>query len=248
MSSFDRLRFLLLQIRDSDDAMAGHEHECFARALEVAPDRITLCDLLTRSVEADDLEGVDVILIGGSGDYSVVSEDAWLHRALESLRRIYELRKPTFGSCWGFQAFARALGGRVVHDENRAEVGTHRLVTTPEAREDPVFGHLGPGFRAQLGHEDVVVELPPNAVLLASTDRVANQAYRLADAPVYCTQFHPELRSEDLLVRFATYPRYVERIARVPLEEFSRTVEESPGATLLLRNFVSAVIGNDLEE
>ena len=29
----DRLRYLLLQVRNHDDPMAGHEVECFARAL-----------------------------------------------------------------------------------------------------------------------------------------------------------------------------------------------------------------------
>jgi GMP synthase-like glutamine amidotransferase len=52
-----------------------------------------------------------------------------------------------------------------------------------------------------MGHEDIVIEIPPQATLLASSKKVTNQAYRFNDAPIYCTQFHPELNRSDLLRR-----------------------------------------------
>ena len=70
------------------------------------------------------------------------------------------MAKPAFASCWGFQALARALGGEVVTDLVRAEVGTFEIQLTAAGRSDPLFGPLGERFLAQLGHQDVVTRLP----------------------------------------------------------------------------------------
>jgi GMP synthase (glutamine-hydrolysing) len=241
---FERIRYLLLQVRNPDDPMRTHEVASFARALATTSEQIDVFDLLSGALCDADLAGVDMCLLGGSGDYSVVGEGAWLDRALESMRLIHASGKPTFASCWGFQAMARALGGRVIHDLERAEVGTHRLIATPQGREDPLFGPLGESFQGQMGHEDHVVELPPRTTLLASTERVRNQAYRFNDAPIYCTQFHPELNCDDLLLRVTTYPRYIERIAGLPPERFVEMIEETPETEAILKRFVAMVFAD----
>ncbi|MBW3541972.1 MAG: type 1 glutamine amidotransferase [Planctomycetes bacterium] len=239
----DRLRYLLLQVRNPGDPMRGHEVRSFARVLDCAPERIVVFDLLSGSVSPAQLQGVDMLLLGGSGHYSAAGEGVWLERAMESLRLVYESRCPTFASCWGFQALARALGGRVVHDLSHAEVGTHELFLTPAGRTDPVFSPLGERFYGQMGHEDRVVELPPGATLLASSALVENQAYRFDDRPIYCTQFHSELNRDDLLLRVQTYPKYIERIAGLPPERFPELLKDSPETEPLLRRFVRLVFG-----
>lgn len=238
----NQLRFLLLQARDGDDPMRGHEVDCFARALEVAPGRIGTFDLIEGALEEHDVSATDVFLLGGSGDYSATSEDPWLHRALDSMRLIHASGTPAFASCWGFQAMARAMGGTVIHDPEHAEIGSQELHATEAGRRDPVFAGVGATFRSQMGHEDRVIELPPNATLLASTRTVAQQAYRFDDAPIYCTPFHPELDLEGLIVRLERYPKYVERFAGVPFEEFVKTQRETPEHDSLLRDFVERVV------
>ena len=47
-------------------------------------------------------------------------------------------------------------------------------------------------------HEDQITVLPPGAVLLASSDAVALQAFRLGQH-VRGLQFHPEVGADDLL-------------------------------------------------
>ena len=231
---------MLLQSRNPDDPIREHEIECFAEMLDAPQEAIRTHDLITQSLDPSVADDVDVFLLGGSGDHSVVRESSWLERALESLRGVHASRTPTFASCWGFQAMARALGGRVVHDLENAEVGTHQLTLTDEGTHDPLFAELGPTFDGQMGHEDRVVELPRNATLLATSSDNVFQAYRFDDAPIYCTQFHPELTREALLVRLRQYPKYVETIARCPMEEFERTVTETSAASGLLRRFVTA--------
>jgi GMP synthase (glutamine-hydrolysing) len=159
------------------------------------------------------------------------------------MREIHHRAKPTFASCWGFQAMARALGGRCIHDLHNAEVGTIEITLTDAGRDDPLFGGLPPVFAAQAGHEDHVVALPTDAVLLASSSRVKEQAFRFAGRPIYCTQFHPELDRAAMLERVMAYPEYVARIARVPFDEFVQSCRESPEANSLLARFVKVVFG-----
>jgi GMP synthase (glutamine-hydrolysing) len=248
------LRYLLLQTRNAGDPMAAQEVRCFARALGCEIAAIEVFDLLGAAPTMEKLRQPDVLLLGGSGHYSaaeapVSSEPGrlaprvspWLVRALETMRGIHYLAKPTFASCWGFQAMARAMGGRCIHDLPSAEIGTIELMLTPEGREDPLFRQLPSKFVAQAGHEDHVVQLPADAVLLASSPRVPEQAFRFTDRPIYCTQFHPELDRATMRDRVLQYPEYVARIARVSFDEFMRGVEETPEANSLLRRFVELV-------
>ncbi len=186
----DTLRYLLLQARDLDDPMCPQEVSCFTRALQCAPEQIRTFDLLQGRLTHRQWDAVDVVLLGGSGDYSVAQGGPWLERVLDTMRDLHARSKPTFASCWGFQAMAKALGGDVVTDLARAELGTLDLRLTEAGEHDPLFGPLGPTPLVHMGHQDIVESLPADAVLLASTDRVENQAFRFAGKPIYCTQFH----------------------------------------------------------
>lgn len=231
-------KFLLLQVRNHDDSMRQQEVSCFARALECQPDQIRVFDLLSGVPTVRQLDEVDVVLLGGSGDYSVAQGGEWLSAVLLAMRELYELSKPTFASCWGFQAMAKALGGDVITDKSRAELGSVEVRLTEAGRADPLFGPLGDTFLAPMGHQDCVVHLPPGAILLASSEKVENQAFRFPDRPIYCTQFHPELDRDALLQRVRAYPQYVETITGVPIEEFERTCQETKVTDELLGRFV----------
>jgi GMP synthase (glutamine-hydrolysing) len=237
------LRFLLMQVRNADDPMIEQEVAAFARVLDCDPARIGIHDLLTGGPSAAQLDEADVVLLGGSGHYSAAGEGAWLDRILDTLRDIHACAKPTFASCWGFQAMARAMGGRVIHDPARAELGTHHLTLSEAGQADPVFSPLGKSFLAQMGHVDRVERLPDDGVLLASTVLVDNQAFRFADKPIYCTQFHPELSVENLIGRVRAYPEYAEQILGITPDEFAAACQETPGAEKLVRRFVEEVFG-----
>jgi GMP synthase (glutamine-hydrolysing) len=238
-----QLRYLLLQVRNPGDAMRAQEVRCFARMLECDASAIEVFDLLSGAPPRAALDAADMCLLGGSGQYSVAGEGQWLDRALDSMRELHRLAKPTFASCWGFQAMAQAMGGRCIHDPASAELGTIELRLTEAGRRDPLFGQLPPRFASQAGHEDRVVELPHDAVLLASSDRVREQAICFADKPIYCTQFHPELDRATLVERAKAYPEYIRRIAGVPIDEFVNLCRDTPEANTLLRRFVALVFG-----
>lgn len=242
------LRYLLLQVRNADDPMLKQEVACFAEILESDICQIEVFDLLGGPLQEHDLMESDIVLIGGSGHYSAAGEGDWLEVALDSLRLVHDSRKPTFASCWGFQAMARALGGRVVHDLEKAEIGVHHVRLTAAGAADLVFGPSGPVLQGLMGHEDTVIELPPGTELLASTERVQNQAYRFLDRPIYCTQFHPELNRQSFLGRLNTYPEYVEKIAGLSLDEFRHSIHDTPEAAALLKRFVQQIAPLHLDQ
>jgi GMP synthase (glutamine-hydrolysing) len=235
-------RFLLLQVRNPGDPMRENEVACFRRCFGLQADRLRVHDLIRGPPSRQDLDRADVVLLGGSGDHSVAKGGTWLAGALEAMVQLHETSKPTFASCWGFQAMARALGGEVVTDRSRAEVGTVWLELTSAGESDPVFGPLGRRFLAQIGHEDIVTALPDGATLLASTDRVENQAFRFEGKPIYATQFHPELSRADLLARIRRYPSYLAFTEASSLEEFERMTPETPHMEGLLRRFLDLVM------
>lgn len=241
-----RLRFLLLQARNHDDPMRQQEVSCFAQSLHCDEHQIKVFDLLNQTLTRQQLDGAEIVLIGGSGHYGAVNDAPWLERALDSLREIHRLSKPTFGSCWGFQAMSRALGGTVIKDLDHAELGTQRLKLTPEGRMDPLLGPLGELFHGQMGHEDRVSSLPENAILLASSDRVTHQAYCFRNKPLYFTQFHPELTRDQLLERLRAYPNYVARISGLPYVEFASGCYETPATANLLQRFTQLVVQENL--
>jgi len=147
--------------------MRQQEVDCFCRILGCTPDQMTVHNLLNGAPSSTALDSATIVLLGGSGDYSAAGEGSWLERALDVLRQLYESSKPTFASCWGFQAMARAMGGRVIHDLTRAELGTLEIFHTQAAIEDPVFKTTPNPFLGQMGHEDLVEELPADTINLA---------------------------------------------------------------------------------
>ena len=242
MGSAGQPRFLLLQVREPGDAMAANEAFAFRRALGLQPDQLEVFDLLAGAPALSLLRPADAVLIGGSGDHSVVRGGPWLSGALRAMELLYEHSIPTFASCWGFQGLAKALGGRVVTDHARAEVGVLPLDLTEAGRRDPVFGPIGSGFPVVIGHEDIVDELPEGAVSLASSPTIENEALKFVDKPIYATQFHPELVKEDLIARIAAYPPYLPLTGARSIEELRAMTPETPGAAGLLRRFVQEVV------
>ncbi len=202
-------RFLLLQVRSADDPMGEHERAAFRAALGAAPGDLDAWNLLDGGPGRERLKAADMVLVGGS-EHSVAEgrEAPWITGALGTMESLVRNEKPAFASCWGFQALARALGGRVVTDPDLAELGVLTLRLTGAGARDPLFADLGPSFRAVIGHEDSVAELPPGAVGLASSPRAEHAAFAIPGVPLYATQFHPELDRAGLAARLRRYPRY----------------------------------------
>ncbi|MFH2203413.1 MAG: type 1 glutamine amidotransferase [Elusimicrobiota bacterium] len=197
---------LLLQIRNADDPMAGHEHDCFAKMCGVAPERIIAHNAVLAAPAPGAWRDFDAVMVGGAGDYSMATKPFAHHRKTQDfVLEVLNRQVPFFGSCMGFHIVAAALGGEVVEDRACREVGTFEIRLTPEGAQDPLFGKLPPSFHAHLGHVDRVARAPGNAVRLAESELVEHQAFRIGGGPAYCTQFHPELDSRTNKERYDFY-------------------------------------------
>ncbi|MDX1532342.1 MAG: type 1 glutamine amidotransferase [Rhodothermales bacterium] len=234
----DSLRVRLLQVRERA-AVRAEELESFRERCRLRPDQVLSTDVLTEPLDAGLLDGVDAVFIGGAGAYSVTRTYPFTAPLIRLLHASAERAIPTFGSCWGHQFLARAFGGEVVFDPDRSEMGTHAVRLTEAGQDDPLFGTLPQRFYAQMGHQDRVARLPDGAVELASNEVAPFQAFRLADVPVYGTQFHSELTAERERQRLITYQAYYSEVWDEG--EFERTLaslRETPEIDGLLYAFL----------
>ena len=229
--------FLLLQARNPSDPAREHEQECFAARLAVPRERIRPVDVLTERLHLG-LEG-DVVLVGGSGEYSVLDQIDPIRAFVAFTAELAAVGRPTFASCFGFQAMVLGMGGEVIPDEPNAEVGSYEVTPSAEAALDPLFSHLPSPFVAQLGHKDRARRLPTELVPLAFSARCPYQAVRAIGRPVYATQFHPELSEADNRSRFLRYmPTYGALFGEEEAQRRLDSHRPGPEANELLSRFV----------
>ena len=140
------------------------------------------------------LDGVGGVVVMG-GAMGVHDEDAfpWLADERRWILEAVEGGLPVLGVCLGAQQLAYALGAEVVTGPS-PEIGTGSVAMTPEGERDPVLGPEAPDLPAVHWHGDTF-SVPEGAVLLASSERYQNQAFRHG-RHVYGLQFHVEVDRE----------------------------------------------------
>jgi len=143
------------------------------------------CELLPHNAPWQQIERLQpkgFILSGGPA--SVYEENAPLAPA-----HIFESGLPVLGICYGMQALAHQLGGRVAPGD-RQEYG-HTIIYQG-VRDEPIFEGLPPSMAVWMSHTDRVVELPPGFRSLAYSDN-SPVAVMGNDRGVIGLQFHPEV-------------------------------------------------------
>lgn len=120
---------------------------------------------------------------------------------------LFELEVPMLGICYGMQAIAEQLGGRVqgsaVHEFGHAVVE----VLATDGFLSVVNGGQGGELPVWMSHGDKVVELPPGFTLSAATGSAPIAAMENAERRLYGLQFHPEVthtqQGMEILAHFA---------------------------------------------
>ena len=235
-----KLKFLLLESR-LDQKMVENEKDCIVRAGEISPEQLVVVNMVEKPPELHLLDDVDAVIIGGTGDFSVAKDrPPFLEPLAELTRTALERGIPTLGLCYGFHLIAQAVGGRVVRDPVHGESGTFQISLTEEGRRDPIFSEMPDSFPAQQGHNDVVHEVPPPFLRLASSDRCHWQGLRHPDKPFYGLQFHPELSRDDFMLRMRIYAH---EYATTPerFKEIDDQVKET-NAQSVIRLFIDRVV------
>lgn len=201
----------------------------FERALRPTGARVEVHDVLTEA--PPDLGMADGWVITGSRS-SLTAVEPWAEKLLEWIREAARREAPILGVCYGHQAVCAALGGSVLRHPRGWEIGTVEIELTEAGRRDPLFEGFPDRFLVQTTHEDHVVELPPEAILLAGNLHSPVQAAAIGST-IRIVQFHPEVTTP-IASDFVAHRRHI--------LEAEPTVAEAPHASRVLENWVSAFV------
>jgi GMP synthase (glutamine-hydrolysing) len=143
---------------------------------ELVPHDIPVDELMARRPAA-------IVLSGGPA--SVYAEDApGVDPAL------FTSGVPTFGICYGFQAMAQALGGRVDRTGSAEFGGTPLRVT---AGDSTLFHGLPRTQSVWMSHGDAVTAAPDGFAVVAETADTPVAAFEDHERRLAGVQFHPEV-------------------------------------------------------
>ena len=107
---------------------------------------------------------------------------------------VLERGLPVLGICYGMQALAHQMGGKVTPGLKQ-EYGSATLHQNPPA--GPLFQGLPPSFQVWMSHGDRVDFPPPDSTTLAFTENSPVAAMGVGDR-IFGLQFHPEVNHTPL--------------------------------------------------
>jgi len=158
-----------------------------------------------------DADDCDAWLLTGSR-HSAYDHEPWISALSAFVRDLRASGAPTVGICFGHQLLAHALGGRVEKAATGWGVGAH-AIERPAAAD----------WRLLFMHQDQVVALPGDGVVLGSTDHCPVAALQIGSSMVG-VQAHPEFTGD---YERALLDARVERIGAAKVES-ARTSLEAP--------------------
>ncbi|MBN8291313.1 type 1 glutamine amidotransferase [Rhodobacter sp. NTK016B] len=131
-------------------------------------------------------DAFDGVIVSGS-PASVHDDAPWVAGLLAMLRDAVAAGLPVFGACFGHQAVARALGGRVGRNPRGWVLGP----------VESQLRHPAPWSEAcsvtlNAAHNEQVLTPPPGARVLGGTDATP-YGHLAIGSTVFTTQYHPEI-------------------------------------------------------
>ncbi len=128
----------------------------------------------------------DAWLITGS-TRGVYEDEPWIASLLDLVRDLDAAQAPTLGVCFGHQAIAQALGGRVERVATWGIGNRPARITQRESWMAPGHDEVGVFYC----HRDQVLDMPPTGRLVATTDHCPVAALAIGDH-MLGVQAHPE--------------------------------------------------------
>lgn len=178
----------------------------------------------------------EIYLVPGSLD-SAYDDKPWIVALLKWIERAYARGAKLMGVCFGHQAIALALGGKVQQYEGGYGAGV-RVSQVLDERMEPYF--LDGQMRLLYSHHDQVVSLPQDAVLCATSDFCRKESFRIG-RQVVTFQGHPEFTvaySRHLLINHCDDVDLAVRQAA--LQSLDTLTPQGPAATRYALNVLGA--------
>lgn len=146
---------------------------------EVVPSRLSAAEIL-------DMKPSAIILSGGP---SSVYENG----APTVDRLLFEADVPVLGICYGFQAMAHALGGKV----EKTGLSEYGRTLVKASSPGQLLAGLPDHFNVWMSHGDSVVEAPEDFEVLASSQGAPIAAFENLTSRLAGVQWHPEVLHSD---------------------------------------------------
>jgi GMP synthase-like glutamine amidotransferase len=131
-------------------------------------------------------DACDAYIITGSAA-GAYDPEPWIGQTEEFLRAAKNKTR-LIGVCFGHQLMAQAFGGKVIKSPKGWAIGLQRYEV--ERREPWIGGEASVASAAS--HQDQVVELPPNAQIVAGSDFTPMGVIAYTDQSAISIQLHPE--------------------------------------------------------
>ncbi len=231
-------KLLIVQFR-TDQSLA-HEQQCFREELVSEPVELYFMSAVAQEFPTE-LSAYDAVILGGSGEFMLgegAGIDTWRGPTFEFIDQLLEKNIPTLGICFGYQLIALQQGAHIVNDEAMRETGTFDIFVNEQGKQDPVFAAVPAVYAGQFAHKETIVNTPAHLTTLASTERVAVNAFRVQDKLMWGTLSHPELNRQRLIERLKLFPLYQNG---KQFDEVIQEFRESAENSLLLYNFVNII-------
>ena len=133
--SFNQIQVLLIQARGTEN-IEKQEQVCFQERCKLPDEQFVYHNVAHAPIPESALDGVDAVMIGGAGEFSACSDYHFTDSLLHLIHIMHDRDIPLMGACWGHQMLARAMGGTVIHDQERAEFGCRQVKLTDAGKTD----------------------------------------------------------------------------------------------------------------
>jgi len=110
-------------------------------------------------------------------------------------KEIFKKKIPVLGICYGLQLIAKLYGGKIKPSRKRREFG--RATLFKKKNSLLIKRYLNKKKTVWMSHEDVVVKLPKNFKVVASTESSKLTIIENTKNKIYGVQFHPEVTHTD---------------------------------------------------
>jgi GMP synthase (glutamine-hydrolysing) len=187
------------------------------------------------------VEGDALIVLGGPMGCMDDDQAQWLPAVRTLLRTAVDDGVPTLGICLGAQLLAAATGGYVQKGTAGPELGLSTIEVVQPDNQMPAGS-----MPVVQWHYDTITALPPDADLVASSERYEVQAFRLGEV-AWGVQFHFEATPEMVAEWAASDGSALEQLGRTPesvVSEVRFAAQQLQDAGLdLARQFARLVTG-----